>query len=105
MCGSINGTVECTCASSVEGNGICFDKGRFRCEDSALPQCRASRDCPIGSACVLDYCNCGTAPTRGICVGTEGCGDAGVEVMGALVRIGETEKRRRVNRGLVSGLL
>ena len=36
----------------------------------------------------------------GICIATTGCGDEGTNAMGALVRIGKMEKRRRTVRGL-----
>jgi len=98
MCGPSDGSVECVCGSSVEGNGICFDKNKFKCDDTALPRCKLSMDCPVGSACVIEYCDCGTAPSSGVCVRTDGCGDGGADVFGALVKVGETERRRRVTR-------
>lgn len=102
MCGVRNGTVECTCAEAIEGNGICFDKNKFRCDDPTVVKCQTSTfgrgGCPVGSACVREYCNCGTAPYSGICVRTEGCGDAGVENLGPLVRLEDTERRHRMMR-------
>ena len=104
MCGVSNGTIDCTCATAVEGNGICFDKNKYRCDDVGLIRCQASAygrgGCPVGSACVREYCNCGVSPYSGICVRTDGCGDAGVQVLGALVRVGEMERRRRTVRGV-----
>lgn len=52
----------------------------------------------MGSACVREYCNCGTTPYNGICVRTDGCGDSGVEILGPLVRLEEMERRRRTVR-------
>jgi hypothetical protein len=83
----------------MEGSGVCYDKGATDCNDAAVIRCRSSRSCPIGTACVKTICDCGDA-TTGVCIGTAGCGDEGTAVMGGLVRIGETEKRRRNMRGL-----
>ena len=92
------------CATTVEGNGVCFDKSAYHCDDSSLVRCSSSDfrhgGCPIGSVCVSDVCNCGVEPPMGICVATTGCGDEGTNAMGALVRIGEMERRRRTVRGL-----
>lgn len=104
MCGTRNGTVECTCAAAVEGNGICFDKNNYKCDDPNIIKCQTSAfgsgGCPVGSACVKEYCNCGIVPYSGICVKTDGCGDGGVEILGPLVRLGEVERRRRTVREL-----
>jgi hypothetical protein len=100
MCGSGNGTATCICAQTVEGNGVCFDKDTYRCGDPSLG-CERDVDCDVGNVCVADVCagNCDPLPPTGICVGTAGCGDQGTNVMGALVRIGEMERRRRAVRG------
>ncbi|KAA8623286.1 Stig1 domain containing protein [Pyrenophora tritici-repentis] len=102
QCGSGNATTTCICATTVEGNGVCFDKSAYSCDNSRLVRCSHSefgeKGCPIGSVCVSDVCNCGVEPAMGMCVATTGCGDEGTNAMGALVRIGEMERRRRTVR-------
>jgi hypothetical protein len=106
MCGASNGTAtsNCICATEAEGHGICFDKDRFACADARVKRCLTTTaqvgGCPIGFACIKDYCNCGGGGSAlGICVSTVGCRGAEVGELGPLVRVGEMEQRRRMARG------
>lgn len=97
-CAPRNSTLACVCATEEQGHGICFDKDRYQCSGPSVTRCRTSSGCPVGNVCVKSICNCSAGPEDdnvGICVSSEGCGEAGVENLGPLVRIGEMEKRRR----------
>jgi len=87
----------------MDGAGVCYDKDATNCSDPGILQCRTSASCPIGTVCMPNVCDCADT-TKGICVGTTGCGDEGLSVMGGLIRIGEMEKRRRTVRGVANQL-
>lgn len=90
-----NGSTDCICATETGGNGVCFNKQRFKCKDGGADICTETANCKVGFVCVKDYCMCGQQ-TNGICVNATGCGLQGPEILGPLMRIGAMEKRRRM---------
>lgn len=76
--------MNCACALTSEGEGVCFDKHGVNCEDEGKNKScdltGGSDGCPPFTVCVPSACcarNSTEADTRGRCVKTDGCGKSG----------------------------